>query len=110
MSKADRSRNGFNGYLFKRNETPRVAFTGFGPGSGSSIRGRAYANIDADPFANHATDITLDMTPVNANGFLQNSIVRPQPNGNDYAHFCGSDRERLLARCDEGRATYRCLA
>jgi hypothetical protein len=39
------------------------------------------------------------------------SIVRPQqPNGNDHAHFRGSDRERLLARCDEGRATYRCLA
>ena len=67
--------NGFNGYVFKRNGTPRVTFVGFGPGSGTSISGGAYTNIDTDPFANHATDIALNLTTANANGFLQGSLT-----------------------------------
>ena len=67
--------NGFNGYVFKRNETPRVTFVGFGPGSGTSISGGAYTNIDTDPFANHGTDITLNLTTTNANGLLQGTLT-----------------------------------
>jgi hypothetical protein len=67
--------NGFNGYVFKRNETPRVTFVGFGPGSGTSVSGGAYANIDTDPFANHGTDITLNLTTTSANGFLQGTLT-----------------------------------
>jgi Putative Ig domain len=67
--------NGFNGYVFKRNGTPRVTFVGFGPGSGSSISGGDYTNIDTDPFTNHATDIALNLTTTNANGFLQGTLT-----------------------------------
>jgi hypothetical protein len=67
--------NGFNGYVFKRNGTPRVTFVGFGPGSGTSISGGAYPNIDTDPFANHGTDTTLNRTTANANGFLQGTLT-----------------------------------
>jgi hypothetical protein len=67
--------NGFNGYVFKRNGTPRVTFVGFGPGSGSSISGGSYTSIDTNPFANHATDITLNLTTVNTNGFLQGTLT-----------------------------------
>lgn len=70
--------NGFNGYVFKRNAVapnPITTFVGFGPGAGSSISGGAYTNIDTDPFVNHATDITLNLTTVNANGFLQGTLT-----------------------------------
>lgn len=70
--------NGFNGYIFRRNAvapTPITTFAGFGPGSGSSITGGAYANITTDSFANHGTDTTINLLQVNANGFLQGSVV-----------------------------------
>ena len=69
--------NNFLGFLFKRNSVPITTFVGFGPGSGSgtSITGGAYANITTDAFASHATDVTLDLSTVNTNGFLQGTIV-----------------------------------
>jgi hypothetical protein len=48
---------------------------GFGRRSGSSVSGGAYANIDTDPFANRGTDITLNLTTTNANGFLQGTLT-----------------------------------
>jgi hypothetical protein len=70
--------NGFTGYVFKRNAVapnPITTFVGFGPGSGTSITGGTYANITTDPFANHGTDITVDLSSVNSNGFLQGTLT-----------------------------------
>lgn len=70
--------NGFNGVAFKRNAiapNPLTTFVGFGPGSGTSITGGAYTNIDTDSFASHGTDITIDLPTVNPNEFLQGTLI-----------------------------------
>ena len=67
--------NNFLGVLFKRNSTPITTFVGFGPGSGTSITGGAFSNITSDPFSNHGTGVTIDLSTVNANGFLQGTLA-----------------------------------
>jgi uncharacterized protein YjdB len=63
------------GFVFKRNESPITTFVGFGPGSGTSISGGAYANLATDPFSAHGTDITIDLPGLNSNGFLQGTVT-----------------------------------
>lgn len=63
------------GAIFRRNSTPITTFAGFGPGSGTSITGGAFANPDTDAFSAHATNVTLNFTSVNSNGFLQGDVT-----------------------------------
>lgn len=63
------------GFVFKRNESPITTFVGFGPGSGTSISGGAYANLATDSFSAHGTDITIDLPGLNSNGFLQGTVT-----------------------------------
>jgi large repetitive protein len=67
--------NNFLGVLFKRNSTPITTFVGFGPGSGTSISGGQFTNMTTDPFSSHGTDVTLDLSSVDANGFLQGTLT-----------------------------------
>jgi hypothetical protein len=63
------------GVIFKRNSTPITTLVGFGPGSGSSITGGGYSNIDSDPFSAHANNVTITLTSVNSNGFLTGTVT-----------------------------------
>lgn len=63
------------GFLFKRNSTPITTLVGFGPGSGTSITGGAYANLATDAFSAHGTDIAIDLPAMNSNGFLQGTVT-----------------------------------
>jgi hypothetical protein len=40
---------------------PTTDAVGFGPGSGNSISGGVYSNIDTDPFSAHATDYVISL-------------------------------------------------
>jgi hypothetical protein len=62
------------GAVFTRNSVPITTFVGFGPGSGTSISGGPYANQDTDPFSAHGTNVTINLTGANANGFLQGTV------------------------------------
>jgi len=66
---------GYLGFVFKRNSTPITTFVGFGPGSGTSITGGAFANQDTDAFNAHGTDITISLPGANDNGFLQGQVT-----------------------------------
>ncbi len=76
------------GAIFRRNSTPITTFAGFGPGSGTSISGGAFTNIDSDAFSAHATNVTVNFTSVNTNGFLQGN-VSDSATGLDHTPFVG---------------------
>ena len=63
------------GAIFTRNSSPITTFVGFGPGSGTSISGGAYINQDSDPFSAPATNVTINLTSVDANGFLEGTVT-----------------------------------
>jgi trimeric autotransporter adhesin len=63
------------GFLFKRNSSPITTFVGFGPGSGTSITGGSYANPTTDPFSAHGTDVAINLSGTNSNGFLQGTVT-----------------------------------
>jgi len=62
------------GALFTRNSVPITTFVGFGPGSSTSISGGAFVNQDSDPFSAHGSNLTINLSGVNANGFLQGTV------------------------------------
>ena len=65
------------GFLFKRNSTPITTFVAFqaSPGSGSSLTGGAFTNLDTDAFVAHADDITISLPGANSNGFLEGTVT-----------------------------------
>jgi hypothetical protein len=65
------------GMLFRLNSTPITTFVGFGPGSGTSITGGTYVNLDTDPFNSHGTSITIDLPSSPGSGFLQGTLTDP---------------------------------
>lgn len=62
------------GAVFTRNSSPITTFVGFGPGSGTSISGGAFVNQESDPFSAHGSNLTINLTGVNASGFLQGTV------------------------------------
>lgn len=60
------------GVLFRRNDPALISsLVGFGPGSGFTISGGIFQNIDTDAFQAHGTDVSITFSnSTNAQGFL----------------------------------------
>jgi hypothetical protein len=55
--------------------TGQRQMVGFGPGSGTSIAGGAFANPGSDSFTNHPDDETISITQQSENGLLKGTLT-----------------------------------